>query len=135
MTTEQQSDTGLEATALDDFMSAMQRLFKIGVYYPTGHAILDKATDRFMAQLQNLAGNNASVTLQIHDNTLLIEGVKANPSHPFIKDFSYILSTLGIAEMVIDREIAPDELHTFARQMLASKFEVVNTKQFCATEY
>lgn len=119
-----------DPATLNEFVNSLQRIFKIGIYYPTGHAILDKATRRFMRQLAALAGNNPSVTIQDRGNTLALEGVEVDPKLPFVQEFKTLLSTLGLVSITIDREISMPELHEFVRKMLSYKAQVVRAKKF-----
>ena len=120
--------------ALNDFISSLQRLFKIAIYYPQGHAILDKATKRFMVLLAALAGDNPSVVLQDYRNTLILENVEIDPDYPFVQEFKDLMSTLGITAIRIDREITMAELHQFVRKMISFKSKIVTAKQFTQVE-
>ncbi len=127
-------ESGLDSLALNDFMNSLQRLFKIGIYYPSGHVILDKATDSFMRQLVEIAGDEKSVKLQAYANTISIEGIQLDPEQPFVRDFNALLSTLGISGISIDKHISMGELHDFIRKMLAYKAKALNAKQFTQVE-
>ncbi len=134
MSTQNNHESLADPATLNEFISSLQRLFKIGIYYPKGHAILDKATNRFMMLLAALAGDNPSVTLQDFGNTLLLEGAEIDPKHPFVKEFKIILSTLGIKAITIDREISMPELHVFVRKMISFKAKIVAAKEFSRIE-
>ncbi len=115
-------------------MNSLQRLFKIGIYYPSGHVILDKATDRFMKQIVEVAGDNKAVKMQVFSNTIILEGIQLDPEQPFVRDFNTMLSTLGISTLSIDKQISMRELHDFIRKMLAYKAKIKNVKQFTQVE-
>ena len=119
-----------DPATLNEFINSLQRVFKIGIYYPTGHAILDKATQRFMRQLAALAGTNPSVTILDQGNSLMLEGIEVDPKLPFVQEFKTLLSTLGLVSITIDREISMAELHEFVRKMLSYKAQVIRAKQF-----
>ena len=133
-TTQQSTDLSTAPTTLNEFMNSLQRLFKIGIYYPSGHPILDKATNRFMAQLIAVAGNNQSVTLHDHADGLRIEGIELDARIPFVQDFKTLLSALGISAITIDREITVPELHKFVGKMLSYKSKMLHTKKFALFE-
>ena len=134
MSTQNNQESLADPTTLNEFISSLQRLFKIGIYYPKGHAILDKATNRFMVLLAALAGDNPSVTLQDYGNTLMLEGAEIDPGHPFVQEFKTMLSTLGITAVTIDREISMPEVHVFVRKMISFKAQIVAAKQFSRIE-
>ena len=129
-----QSESTVDTIALNDFMNSLQRLFKIGIYYPSGHVILDKATDRFMKQIAEVAGDNKAVKMQVFNNTIILEGIQLDPEQPFVRDFNTMLSTLGISTLSIDKQISMRELLDFIRKMLAYKAKIVNAKQFTQVE-
>lgn len=134
MSIQNNHESHADPATLNEFISSLQRLFKIGIYYPKGHAILDKATSRCMALLKDLAGDNHSVVIQDYGNTLMLEGVEIDPGHPFVQEFKNMLSTLGITAITIDREISMAELHVFVRKMISFKAEIVAAKQFTQIE-
>lgn len=119
-----------DPTALNEFMSSLQRLFKIGIYYPSGHTILDKATDNFINQVIGVAGEKKSVILKTFSNTIILEGIQLDVEQPFVQDFNELLTTLGISGVEISKHITMPELHEFVRKMLAHKARVRNAKQF-----
>ncbi|MDJ0623805.1 MAG: hypothetical protein QNJ17_12625 [Desulfocapsaceae bacterium] len=134
MTTPSSQEAVNDAFTLHEFVSAIQRLFKIGIYYPSGHQILDKATQRFMVQLGKVAGDKKAVELRVTNDTLLLEEIELDGENPAVKDFSILLSTLGISVLSIDRHISMKELHEFVRKMLFYKAKMVNAKQFTQVE-
>lgn len=119
---------------LNEFISSLQRLFKIAIYYPKGHAILDKATNRFMALLSALAGDNPSVVIQDYRNTLMLESVEIDPGYPFVQELKELMSTLGLTAITISREITMAELHVFVRKMISFKSKIISAKQFSQIE-
>ena len=134
MSTQESHESLANPATLNDFISSLQRLFKIAIYYPQGHTILDKATKRFMVLLAALAGDNPSVVLQDYRNTLILENVEIDPDYPFVQEFKDLLSTLGITAIRIDREITMAELHQFVRKMISFKSKIVTAKQFTQVE-
>lgn len=123
-----------DAFTLHEFVSAIQRLFKIGIYYPAGHKILDKATQRFMAQLGKIAGDKRAVNIRVINDTIMLENIELDAAQPAVKDLNILLSTLGISALVIDRLISMKELHEFVRKMLYYKAKMANAKQFIQVE-
>ncbi|MEE4241750.1 MAG: hypothetical protein V2I36_09790 [Desulfopila sp.] len=130
MTKPSSSESDTSPVTLSEFMNSLHRLFKIAIYYPTGHVILDKATDRFMHLLNQLAGDTPSVNIRIFHNTVVLEDVEMNSEEPFIKEFNALFSTLGISAITISRHISMAEAHDFIRKMLAYKAKILGAKQF-----
>lgn len=105
---------------INEFMSSWQRLFKIGVYYPSGHEILDKATDRFLKVLMAVAGDERAVTLEYSGGQLKLAGLKISDKLPFVKEFKDQLSALAVTSITFDRQATADEILLLVRQLLAS---------------
>ncbi len=122
--------TELSPAILDEFMNSLQRLFKIGLYYPSGHAILDKATYRFLDMLEKLAGDKRQVTIGIFNTTLVVEDIELDKDQPHVRDFNLMLSTLGISAISIDKHISAAEILDFVRKMTAYKGRVQSSRQF-----
>lgn len=123
-----------DSFALHEFMSSLRRLFKVGIYYPSGHIVLDKATKRFMTQLQQIAGEKPYVEFRVFGNNVILEDIELDTEQPPVKEFNTLLTTLGIVGMKIDRQISMAELHTFVRKMLYYRSQTINTKQFTQVE-
>ena len=134
MSTAQTSETCADPITLNEFMNSLHRLFKIGIYYPTGHVILDKATDRCMGQLVAIAGDNPSVRLDNFGSSLMLEGIELDAGQPYFQDFKELFTALGITAVMFDRETTRQELHDFVRKMLAYKSKALSAKQFTQIE-
>lgn len=130
MSTDNPKEATTDSRTLDEFMSSLQRLFKIAIYYPSGHTILDQATARFMDLLKLIAGDELTVTLENLDDALMLDGVKFDPRLPFVEEFSAVLDGLDIASITFDREITAQEIHSFVKKILQFKARSANAKQF-----
>jgi hypothetical protein len=130
----ERSDSAAAPLILSDFMNALQRLFRIGVYYPSGHVILDQATDRFLALLRSLAQEKHFIRIEDDGRSLLLERIRLNDSQSFIADFRRLMASLSITAMEINRDISREDLHVFIRQMIAGRAQRANSKQFASIE-
>jgi hypothetical protein len=119
---------------LNDFMNALQRLFRIGVYYPSGHVILDQATDRFLALLVLVAQERHFVRIEDNGRDLLLEKVRLDGAKPFVTEFRKLMAALSITAMEINRDISRKDVSLFIRRMIACRSRGVNTKQFASIE-
>lgn len=130
----QQSQQSKASTSLNDYLNALQRVFRIAVYYPTGHKALDQATNRFMTLHADITAETQSATFQVFGPTLKLNEIDLEENQPFVNEFNTILSTLGMSTLGIDRHITEGELHEAIRKMLAHKARVTNTRQFTQVE-
>ncbi len=111
-------------------MQSLQRLIKIGIYYPSGHSVLDKATKRFRHSLIKVAGNKSFVRFNLKNDALHLQDIALDDSQFFVTEFKETLHLLSIKHLDIDREISSTETHTFIRSLLACKAKFTSTKQF-----
>ncbi len=134
MTKQKNSGIAVDPTTINEFMNSLQRLFKIGIYYPSGHATLDKATDRFLRLLRALAGDQPEVTITLQGDQLAVSELPLDSDLSFVREFASILTNLGIIAISFSREISREELHTFIRKMLAFRSQVQKTRSFTQIE-
>ncbi len=119
---------------LADFVNALQRLFRIGVYYPSGHTILDQATDRFLALVRSLAHDRHFIRIEDDGKSLLLEQIRLDPSQSFVGEFRQLMGILSITAIEISRNISGEDMHTFIRKMIAGRSQGANIKQFSSVE-
>ncbi|MDR3630967.1 MAG: hypothetical protein P4L42_11580 [Desulfocapsaceae bacterium] len=119
---------------LADFMNALQRLFRIGVYYPSGHIILDQATDRFLTLLAAVAQQKHFVRIEEDGDDLLLEKIKLDASQSFVVEFKKLMASLNVVAMEINRSITREELRLFVQKMIAIRSLGANSKQFALIE-
>ncbi len=122
--------SSLPLSNLNEFMDALQRVFKIATYYPTGHTTLDTTTKKFLQSVTRLTEDYHSVTLEHNGNTLSLQEIKLSQDAPFVSYFSELMQVLGIAVITIDKQITLAETHTFVRKMLKYRGLAKNAKKF-----
>ncbi len=103
---------------------------KIGIYYPSGHSVLDRATEQFRHHLAMVAGNKPSIRFTLQNNNLYLQGISLDKTHFFVREFKETLTSLTIKYLDIDREISSPEVHTFIKSLLAYRAKFKSTKQF-----
>ncbi len=130
MTSQQQERYLADPTTINEFMNSLQRLFKIGIYYPSGHATLDKATERFLRLLKTVAGDQPEVTISEHDESLMVADLALAKDLPFVPEFKSLMAGLGIIAIGISREITSEEIHLFVRKMLRFRSQVLKARTF-----
>jgi hypothetical protein len=117
-----------------DFMTALQRLFRIGVYYPSGHVVLDQATDRFLSLLDDVGLKRHSVRVEDDGGDLLVEKIRLDSSQPFVSEFRQLMASLNVLSIEINRGVSRDDLLFFIRKMISARSARANSKQFAVIE-
>ncbi|MBE0582314.1 MAG: hypothetical protein IH612_00975 [Desulfofustis sp.] len=130
MTSQQQDGQLADPTTINEFMNSLQRLFKIGIYYPSGHATLDKATERFLRLLKTVAGDQPEVSISEYGEGLMVADLVLAKDSPFVQEFKALMAGLGLIAVGISREITSGELHLFIRKMLWFRSQVLKSRTF-----
>ncbi len=103
------------------------RLFKIGIYYPLGHVVLDQAAGKFIQQLRETFPACNTIRLEVEKDRLLLEKMVLPHAAPFIRDLHALLASLGIGTLLIERTISHKQLLQFVRSILAWRVQLQNT--------
>jgi len=111
-------------------MHSLQRLMKICLYYPDGHSVLAKATSNFQSDLARVARDNPSVRLSLRKEHLFLENIEIPTASAFANELVGILSTLGIDELEIDREVEAIEITSFLQKILQYHAQAQSSRNF-----
>ena len=136
--TEQTTNTAeldLEAQIVDpqavaDLMAALERVFKIGVYYPAGHSMCDQAADQFLQTLARTLGKAPSMRFSASSKGLALQGLVLENDLRGVKDFLELLTGLGIAAVDMDSNVDAADLHDFVTRLLAYRNHIKGARDF-----
>jgi hypothetical protein len=115
---------------LIEFLESLQRIFKIGTYYPAGHAVLDKATAQLLRNLAGIADTKRSVRVDLQGDTLFVEDIKILTESYAVLEFKQLLIDLGIGTLEIDRAIPLPELLQIVRSLLMGRAQLQGSRHF-----
>lgn len=118
MTVSEHKQSFSSLSGIQNLTHSLQRLVKIGLYYPNGHSLLAKATSNFQRDLLRVARDNMSVRFTVRNERLFLENVELPLTNVFVREFTEILADLGIDELEIDRAIEAGEITSFLQKML-----------------
>ena len=124
----------LEQKKLIEFLESLHRIFKIGIYYPAGHKVLDQAAEQFQRNISGIADTNRSVLIELQNETLLVEGYKISTLTNALSEFKKLISDLGIGNIAIDRSIPLPELLQFVKSLLLGRSHLQGIKEFTQAE-
>ncbi len=124
----------LEQKNLIEFLESLHRIFKIGIYYPAGHKVLDQAAEQFQRNISRIADTNRSVLIELQNETLLVEGYEILTLTNALSEFKKLISDLGIGTISIDRSILLPELLQFVKSLLLGRSHLQGTKEFTQAE-
>ena len=122
---EKQKVVPAEATAIVGyFVESIYKVFKIGIYYPVGHVVLDQAASKCIQQLREISAKAASVKISIDKADLYVEEEKISTTVGSAKELHQLFYNLGIVAVVIDRTVIHKELLQFVKSLLNWRTEL-----------
>jgi hypothetical protein len=120
----------LEQKKLIEFLESLHRIFKIGIYYPTGHKVLDQAAQQFQRNILAVADTNRSVIIELQGKKLIVEGQEILLHTGALREFTKLLLDLGIGTLEIDRAIPLSELLQLVKSLLLGRSQLQGIKEF-----
>ncbi len=120
----------LPQKTLNEFLESLHRIFKIGTYYPEGHAVLDRAAHLFQQNLQKITEAKRSADIELKGTVMLVEGQEITAVSPPVSEVERLFRDLGIGRIEIDRTVNLTDLLQFARTVLLHRSQLLSVKQF-----
>lgn len=120
----------VDPQAVADLMAALERVFKIGVYYPSGHAMCDQAAAQFMQTLERALGKAPSMHFEASSKGLALQGLLLENDLRGVKDFLDLLTGLGIATVDMESHVTAEDLHEFVTRLLAYRNRIKGARDF-----
>lgn len=120
----------LEQKKLIEFLESLHRIFKIGIYYPAGHKVLDQAAEKFQRNISNVADTNRSVLIELQNETLHVAGNEISTPTSALHEFKKLILDLGIGSIEIDRAIPLPELLQLVSSLLLGRSQLQGIKEF-----
>ncbi|MCI5209538.1 MAG: hypothetical protein D3910_12275, partial [Candidatus Electrothrix sp. ATG2] len=112
-------------------MNAMQRVYNIGLYYPTGHDVADRAIGTFLDAVKKSVDKKTGLLhFDVTEHTLLLQRNELDPKLPVVKTFHDMFSALHITSLDIHREINADDACCFFEKLISQNTKVRNSRDF-----
>ncbi|XOF33924.1 MAG: hypothetical protein ACL93V_01080 [Candidatus Electrothrix sp. YB6] len=115
-----------------ELMNAIQRVFNISLYYPSGHHLADQAINTFLASVKKGIHNEPEPFLRftVTDTTLSLQNIELDCRLPSVKTFHGHLHTLNISSLAIHRDITPDEARQFFGNIISFRAKIQHSRNF-----
>lgn len=110
------------------FVETISRIFKVGIYYPEGHAILDKAANASIYYLQQICPSLDHVQIEVAGNSLRIEETILPEASVAVKEFNLLFTKLGIRSVEFDKTISYRKLLFFVKTLMAWRMQLESAK-------
>ena len=124
----------LSQKKLVEFLESLHRIFKIGIYYPAGHAVLNQAAEQFQRNLTDVVDTRRSVVVELRGDAILVEQVEIQRLTRAVEEFRKLLNDLGIWTLEIDHGILLAELLQLVKCLLLGRSQLQGKKDFTMGE-
>ncbi len=122
--------TIVDPEAVVDLMVALERVFKIGVYYPSGHAMCDQAADLFLRALTKVIAKAPALRFECGRENLSVQGFELDLAMRGVRGFLGLLNEVGISAVEFDSTVTAADLHRFVTQMLHYRNRIKGAHDF-----
>ncbi len=112
------------------FIEAFYRVFKVGIYYPTGHAVLDQSADKCIQQLRDISPTLECVKISMDRSNLLVENIALPDASSSVNDLYRLLEKLGIRSVTLHISITVKSLLFVIKKLLAWRMQLESTQSF-----
>ena len=130
----QEAPSHLSQMKLVEFLESLHRIFKIGIYYPAGHAVLNQAAEQFQRNLTDVVDTRRSVVVELRGDSILVEQVEIQRLTRAVEEFRKLLNDLGIWTLEIDHGILLAELLQLVKCLLLGRSQLQGKKDFTMGE-
>ncbi len=126
----QESVPRLAEAKLVAFIEAFYRVFKVGIYYPTGHAVLDQSANKCIQQLRDISPTLEWIKISVSRSGLLVEDIALPDTSTSVKDLYRLLEKLGIRSIALHISITLKPLLFFIKKLLTWRMQLESTQSF-----
>jgi len=126
--------TVVDPQAVADLMQALERVFRIGVYYPAGHSLCDQAAEHFLGAVSRVVHKSPFLRFEVIGDILHVQGLELDPDLRGVEHFQELLNEVGISGVDIDSEISSEDLHGFVTKLLAYRNLIKGARSFQQVE-
>jgi len=118
--------------SLHSFIEVFYRIFKIGIYYPVGHVVIDQAAENFIKSLRETFSTSRTVVLEFRVDGLFIEKTHLSDKNAAVRELYQLMTRLGVQAIEFDRIIPHIHFLQFVKSLLTWRAELDRTKSFKA---
>lgn len=113
-----------------DFVDSFYKMFKIGIYYPLGHVVLDQAASKCLQQLREISQNPTSVEITVSKDKIFLQQIEISENQPLsLQKLHELLYQIGLKSIEIYRNISHKELLGLVKNLLTWRSKVEATKE------
>ena len=108
----------------------LNRIFKIGIYYQMGHAVLDRAAMDFLHFLKKKSISDKTVVIRIGKDNFFWNEKKLLKSKIAVRELFELFCQLGIDRIEFDNSLSYKRLLRFVKSLLGWRAKLVTSHSF-----
>ncbi|WP_457575176.1 hypothetical protein [Desulfomarina sp.] len=108
----------------------LNRIFKIGIYYQMGHAVLERASLDFLHFLKKNVTSDKTVIIRIGNESFFWNEKKLQKKKSAVRELFELFCQLGINRIEFDVSISPERLLRFVKSLLGWRAKLVRSHSF-----
>ncbi|XCN71281.1 MAG: hypothetical protein Q3M24_13270 [Candidatus Electrothrix aestuarii] len=114
-----------------ELMNAMQRVYNVGLYYPIGHNMTERAIGAFVhAVKENVDKRSGYLHFGLTEQSFSLQKRALDTKVPAVKIFHQMFSALHITSLDIHRDINADEARCFFEEIIAHNAKIRTCRDF-----
>ncbi len=111
-------------------VQAFDGVCKVGVFYPPGHLLCDKAAEEYLRAMIKVIGPAAGLSLALEREVLVVQGVAIETGQGAAKRMRDLLDSLAIVRVDLHRDLTATDLYAFVRALFAHRSRLRNATTF-----
>lgn len=108
----------------------LNRIFKIGIYYQMGHAVLDRAAMDFLHYLKKNTISDRTVIIRLGNDSFFWNEKKLLKNKTAVRELFELFSQLGINRIEFDISLSRQRLLQFVKSLLGWRAKLVTSSSF-----
>ncbi|MCI5159897.1 MAG: hypothetical protein D3906_16020, partial [Candidatus Electrothrix sp. AUS1_2] len=114
-----------------ELMNAMQRVYNVGLYYPVGHTMAERAIGSFVhAVKENVDKRSGYLHFGLNEQTFSLQKRALDTTLPAVRTFYEMFSALHITSLDIHRDINANEARCFFKEIIAHNAKIRTCRDF-----
>jgi len=118
-----------------DLLTALERLFAIGAFYPPGHARCVQVAESFRAAMAPLLAGAPALTIDTGRDALALQGHIVGLQSRAAAKLHGLLAELAIARLEIDAAVSPRDLHDLVAFLIQARHQLDSAYGFQRVEF
>lgn len=110
--------------ALLSFLDSFSRVFKIGIYYPLGHVVLDQAANKAIKKLREVVVKGEELRIEINSGGIILNDFELPASNVAVEEMSRLFYALGLQLIELDFNLTHKEFLHFVKAILNWRAEL-----------